>query len=116
MKIALENMEFHAYHGCLEHEKQFGNTFLVSVAMELYLPLAGKTDKLSDTLNYQLVYDVVKAQMEIRSNLMEHLAQRIINSLSERFPGIQSLHVKLSKINPPLGGKTANVTVELKKE
>ena len=27
-KIILENMEFHAFHGCMEHEKKLGNTFL----------------------------------------------------------------------------------------
>ena len=109
-------MEFHAYHGCLEHEKCLGNTFLASVAMELEPTLAGETDNLSDTLNYQLVYNAVKEQMEIPSNLIEHAAQRILNNLQERFPQIQSLNVKLSKINPPLGGKTDKVTVELDKK
>jgi dihydroneopterin aldolase len=49
--ITLENMEFHAYHGCLDHEKQLGNTFLVTASMELDTTLAGLTDQLSDTLN-----------------------------------------------------------------
>ena len=34
-KIILDNMEFHAYHGVLEHEKELGNTFLVTVVMEI---------------------------------------------------------------------------------
>ena len=56
--ITLHNMKFHAYHGCLDFEKEEGNTFLVSVIMELNTTLAGKTDDLDDTLNYQQVYDV----------------------------------------------------------
>ena len=107
-------MEFHAYHGCLEHEKLLGNTFLVTVAMELDTTLAGTTDELNHTLNYQAVYNAVKEQMKIRANLLEHLAKRILDNLSLRFPEILSIHLKISKLNPPLGGKTEKVSIEMK--
>ena len=106
-------MEFHAFHGCLEHERLLGNTFIVSVSMELQTALAGKTDALEDTLNYQLVYDVVKAQMDIPSKLIEHVGQRILDNILNGFPQIQELIVTLSKLNPPLGGKVDRVTIEL---
>ena len=114
-KITLENMEFHAFHGCLEHEQQLGNTFIVTLSMELDTSLAGATDELVHTLNYQLVYDVVKAQMKIPSKLIEHVGQRIVDTLFSAFPQIQVLAVKLSKMNPPLGGKVDCVTIELSK-
>ena len=108
-------MEFHAFHGCLEFEQNLGNTFIVSVTMELDTTQAGKTDELAHTLNYQLVYDAIKGQMEIPSKLIEHVGQRILDTLFEDFPQIQSLDVKLSKLNPPLGGKVERVTIELSK-
>jgi dihydroneopterin aldolase len=112
-KISLENMEFHAFHGCLEHEQTLGNTFVVSVTMELDTAHAGRTDELDHTLNYQLVYDVIAGQMEMPSKLIEHVGQRILDSLMEDFPQIHNLTVKLSKMNPPLGGKVEKVTIEL---
>ena len=112
-KITLENMEFHAFHGCLEHEQSLGNTFSVTLSMEIDTELAGKTDNLVQTLNYQLVYDVVKEQMEIRSNLIEHVAERIINTVFFKFPQIYALQLKLKKHNPPLGGKVDAVSIEL---
>lgn len=112
-RISLENMEFHAFHGCLEHEQQLGNSFLVTLSMELDTAQAGKTDELEHTLNYQLVYDAVKKQMDIPSKLIEHVGQRILDSVFDEFPQIQSLEVKLSKLNPPLGGKVDRVTIEL---
>ena len=115
-KIILENMEFHAYHGCLEHEQQLGNTFIVSVSMELDTNQPGKTDDLAHTLNYQLVYDVIRGQMEMPSKLIEHVGQRIIDTLFDDFPQIHSLNVRLSKLNPPLGGKVERVTIELSKK
>ena len=115
-KIALENMEFHAFHGCLEHEQQLGNTFIVTVGMELDTSLAGATDELAHTLNYQLVYDVVKEQMSVPSKLIEHIGQRIVDHVFNEFPLIQQLEVKLSKLNPPLGGKVDRVTIELSRK
>ena len=63
--IILENMEFHAFHGCLEHEQKLGNTFYVTIKMEFDTSKAGLSDELVQTVNYQYVYDVVKAQMDI---------------------------------------------------
>ena len=107
-------MEFYAYHGCLEHEKKIGGRFLVSVSFELDTDVAAESDDLADTLNYQEVYDVIRCEMEQNSRLIEHLAARILRSLSEGFPQAKELSVKLSKLNPPLGGKTAAVSIEVK--
>ncbi len=114
-RISLENMEFHAFHGCLEHEQTLGNTFIVSISMMLDTQLAGQTDELEHTLSYKLVYDVVKEQMEIPSKLIEHVGQRILDTIMNQFPQIQALEVCLSKLNPPLGGKVSKVTIDMKK-
>ena len=106
-------MEFHAFHGFLEHENQIGNTFLVSISMEVDTWKAGKSDELHDTLNYQSVYNVVKKEMSVSSKLIEHVGQRILDSVFNEFPQISELTVKLSKLNPPLGGKVEKVSIEL---
>jgi len=108
-------MEFHAFHGCLEHEQQLGNTFIVNICMELDTAQAGKTDELEHTLNYKLIYDAVKAQMNMQSKLIEHVGQRILDSIFDSFTQIQQLEVKLSKLNPPLGGKVNRVTIIMNK-
>ena len=112
-KIILENMEFHAFHGYLEHEQEYGNTFIVTIGMKLDTSLAGNTDELENTLNYQLVYDAVKVQMDIPSKLLESVGQRILEYVFNQFPQIQELEVKLSKLNPPLGGRVEMVSIEL---
>jgi len=108
-------MEFHAFHGCMEHEQKLGNTFFVTVSMELDTSLAGATDELVHTLNYQMVYDVVKSQMDIPSKLIEHIGQRILDAVFNEFQQIIGLEIKLSKMNPPLGGKVDRVTIDLSK-
>lgn len=111
--ITLNNMEFHAYHGCLKHERELGNTFIVTVSMKLDTAQAGMSDKLQDTLNYQQVYDIVSEQMRRPVNLIEHEAQKILDALTARFPEVELFTVRLSKLNPPLGGKVADVTIEV---
>lgn len=111
--ILLENMEFHAHHGVLEHEKKFGNNFVVNLEMQLDTSKAGTTDDLNDTLNYQLVYDAITEEMAIPSELIEHVSQRIVDKLMNSFSQIQSLKLKLSKLNPPLGGKVDRVSIVL---
>jgi 7,8-dihydroneopterin aldolase/epimerase/oxygenase len=113
-KITLKNMEFHAYHGCMEHEQQVGNTFLVTVSIETDTEKAEKSDHLEDTLNYKSVYDVIKTEMEQPSKLIEHVAYRIRETVMHKFPEIKKINVKLSKLNPPLGGKSEKVSIELK--
>jgi 7,8-dihydroneopterin aldolase/epimerase/oxygenase len=112
-KIKLENMEFHAYHGCLEHEKRDGNTFLVTVTLDMDTLVAQQSDLLDDTLNYQLVYDLIKAEMAIPSELIEHIGHRILSGILNQFPQVHAVTVLLSKLNPPLGGKVQSVSIEL---
>lgn len=50
--IELENMEFHAFHGCYPLEQVVGNHFLVSVTIEANLREAAYSDNVADTINY----------------------------------------------------------------
>jgi dihydroneopterin aldolase len=48
--------------------------------------------------------------MEQKSHLLEHVAKRIIDSLKAGFPQVQRIELKISKINPPIGGKVSHVS------
>lgn len=109
-------MEFHAFHGCLEHETKIGNTYLVSLSMNLDTSKAGDTDQLEDTLNYQEVYDVIRREMEIPSKLIEHAGQRLIDAVFADFEQINELKLTLTKLNPPLGAKVESVSIEISKQ
>ena len=115
-KITLQNMEFHAYHGCLSHEKELGNTFILNLTIKIDTKAAAQSDNLLDALNYQEVYDVVKEQMEIPSNLIEHVAQRIVDTVLKNFKQVYGVKLQLSKLNPPLGAKVGAVTIKINKK
>lgn len=112
-KILLENMEFFAYHGCFKEEQVIGNKFIVNLEIQADTREAQKTDKLTDTLNYQQAYEVVKQQMQIKSHLLEHVARRILDALAQKFPQIIHMQIKVSKMHPPMGGKMQCVSLVL---
>ena len=116
--IELEEMRFWAYHGCLESERKNGNLFLVDFHGELDLRNASKSDNLDDTVNYGEIYELVKQEMEIPSDLLEHVAGRIIQTIADHFPEFVKFSVRVSKRKPPVGGHVqwSRVTLTFNKE
>ena len=111
--IKIENMEFYAYHGCFEEEQIVGNRFLVDLSIETDMQVPAKSDDIHDALNYQKAYLLVKEEMQKKSHLLEHIAGRILDSLYHHFDTIKKAEVKVSKMNPPMGGKMEKVSVTL---
>jgi dihydroneopterin aldolase len=109
--IILENIVFYAYHGVLPQERQVGNEFSVNLKIGLDLTKSAQSDSLDDTVSYAGVYEEVKAQMEIPSNLLENAAYRIIRSLRQKYSRIESIEIKLSKRNPPMGARIDSASV-----
>ena len=102
--IELEEMRFWAFHGCLESERRNGNLFLVDFRGELDMRKAAESDNLEDTVNYGLVYDLVKEEMRVPSDLLENVAGRIVRRIAERFPEFVRFSVRVSKRRPPVEG------------
>ena len=102
--IVLDGMEFHSFHGVLDREKATGNLFVVDFRGELDMRAAAESDDLSDALNYAEIYDVVAADMDIQSDLLEHVAGRIVKALAAKFPQLDSFSVRVSKRRPPVAG------------
>lgn len=103
--IKLKNMRFYAYHGVLPQEKITGNDFVVNVTITADVSRSFQTDNVADTVNYAAVYDLVKAEMAVPSELMEHVAGRIFSEIKRSFPRINALEVRLAKLNPPVSGE-----------
>ena len=57
---------------------------------------------------------IVVEEMEIRSKLLEHVGQRIIDRIVLlKAPLVNYVKVTVSKVNPPIGGDVAEVSVTL---
>lgn len=115
-RVELVDMEFFANHGCFEEERIIGNKFIVNCWVDYDCSKAAGSDNIEDALNYQHLYDIVKREMALPSNLLESVAGRIIDALERSFPYVEQAQITIDKINPPLGGKVgaSRVTLKLK--
>jgi dihydroneopterin aldolase len=110
-QIQIENMEFYSFHGHFREEQIVGNKFLVNLVIETDMKIPAGSDNLRDAVDYQKIYQITKLQMEKKSHLLEHIAGRIIDAIYAEMTGILKVTVKVSKMNPPVGGKIGSVTV-----
>ena len=112
-RIEINNMRFYAHHGCFEQERIIGTNFRIDLAFDTDTSKAELSDDIADTVSYLDVYQVVKAQMQKPSHLLEHVARRIGEGIRNGFPSVEAVKVKVSKLNPPLGGQMESVSVEV---
>lgn len=112
--IELKGMTFHGYHGVMEQEKKIGNTYTIDIKIYFDFRKSRVSDNLNDTINYASVYQIIKQEMHISSNLIEHLASRIISRVKQSFPQIENLEIRLAKKNPPFGGDIKEAAVVIK--
>ena len=111
--IRLKNIKIYAFHGCLLEEGQIGSDYLVNLSVRGNLKKAISSDNLKDTIDYVVLQRIVAEEMEIRSKLLEHVGQRIINKVLLKAPLVNYVKVTVSKVNPPIGGDVAEVSVTL---
>ena len=101
-KITVEGIKVYAYHGCLEEESKIGSNYTVDVLMDTDFSEAAKTDDLEKTIDYVIVYTIVKTQMAIRSKLIEQVGQnrclekrvRFVNRTLSAAAGRKSVSMK----------------------
>jgi dihydroneopterin aldolase len=53
--------------------------------------------------------------MGMKSHLLEHIAGRILDAIYAEMDGIEKVTIKISKMNPPMGGKIGSVSVVMSK-
>ena len=112
-RIAINGMRFYAHHGCFEQERSIGTNFIVDLQFVTDTSVAEMSDNIYDTVSYLDVYQVVKHEMEIPSNLLEHVARRVGEAVLSNFLKVSGVTVKVYKVNPPLGGQMDSVSVEV---
>jgi dihydroneopterin aldolase len=111
--IKLKNIRTYSYHGCLIEEGKIGSDYTVNLEVKTDLRKSSITDNLKDTVDYVLLNRIVVEEMAIRSDLLEHVAHRIITRIFEEIPEISRIIVAVSKLNPPIGGDVEAVTIEM---
>lgn len=110
--ISLNSMRFFAHHGVAQQERTVGNWFEVSLTIACDMQQAILTDDLNGTINYAEVYNVVHRQMQQPSQLLEHVAGRIIKDLQSTFgTRLHGGKITIAKLHPPFKCQLHSVAV-----
>ncbi len=109
----LKEVRFYAFHGVMPQERKVGGDFTVSLRVGVDLTRPVTSDDVADTLNYATLYEVVKREMAIPSQLLEHVAGRIGQAVFDAFPQVTTIDLTLVKLNPPMGADSEGAGVEL---
>ncbi len=112
--IRVNNIRLYTNHGCLEEEAKIGSEYRVDVEVKADLQKSAKSDALIDTVDYVHLNYIVKEEMAIRSELLEHVAQRVLDRIFKEIQLVDEAEVSVAKINPPIGGNVSEVVIVLK--
>ena len=111
--IILKDIRIFAHHGVLPQERAVGAYFTLNLRIQTDFSRALATDDLAGTISYADAFEVVKAEMAVPSQLLEHVAGRICQALFDRFPAAEAIHLERLKENPPMGADCAGAGVAL---
>lgn len=112
--IKINRLRFRAFHGVMEQERIVGNTFEVTVNLHCNVDDAIETDSINATISYADIIDIVKTQMEIPSQLLEHVAGRIKKAILGQYPNIIGGSITIAKLTPPIPVEVDSVAVTIK--
>jgi dihydroneopterin aldolase len=111
--IALEGLEFFAYHGFFEEEQKMGNKYALDITIDADFSKAAQQDKLSLTVNYSTLYQIALKVMQEPSRLLEHIGFRVIEQIRVHYPDVAKVTVRVSKFNPPIGGVCTRAVITM---
>lgn len=111
-QVAITNARFFSPIGYYKEERILGNEFFVHLEVNFKIQPHG-SDDLDKTLNYELLYSILKDTMAKERKLLESAGHEIIQELHATFGFLDSIRIEIVKTNPPFGGDKAQAKVVL---
>lgn len=114
-RIDLRGIEVYAKHGVLDHEQERAQVFRVDVTAFVDLSGAGRSDDLSDTLDYgELALEVREAVGSESNKLIEAVAARVADAVMAH-PGVTRSVVTIHKPDAPIDLVFEDVSVTIER-
>lgn len=113
-QIVIKGLEIFAKHGVFKEEQEKGQNFIVNATLYFDTAKAGRTDELSDSVDYGKVCELIKDFMtQYRMNLLETIANRLARKILMAFPEIEAVTLEIEKPQAPIPMKFENVSVKI---
>ncbi len=115
-KVIVKDLELFCYHGVNPEEKIDGQVFVFDIEAGVDLSTPCMTDNVDDTVSYAKIIKTVRrvAQSE-KNDLIERVAQRVVDELFNEFSKIETLKITLKKPQAPIKADFNYVAVEIER-
>ena len=113
-EISVNRIKVYACHGVSPQERTVGADFYVTVSAVTEVEAsAWQDDQLEGTADYSRFVSIVRREMAVPSNLLEHVVARIASAILNECPSVQKASVTIEKENPPLGILCQGVSIKI---
>lgn len=107
--IIIEGLSIFARHGVEVQERMVGNEFEIDLTLVFGASRAMLSDAVEYTISYADVIEDIKEVMCQRSDLLEHVAGRIVEMIKKKYPTVKSGILVLYKVHPPVSAQLRRV-------
>ena len=113
-EITVKRIKVYACHGVSPQERTVGADFYVTVVAQVEVEAsAWRDDQLEGTADYSRFVSIVRREMSVPSQLLEHVASRIASAILSECQSVQKVSVTIEKENPPLGVLCEGISVKM---
>jgi dihydroneopterin aldolase len=112
--IELKQLYFFSFHGLYEEERKVGGEFSVDLFVKYIREQ--NVSNIEETVNYAILYEIVKTEMNQPRDLLETITQSIAEKIHQAFPIAKEMEICIQKKHPPIIGFTGTVGVRLRKQ
>ena len=110
-KIRIDGLAVFGYHGVQQHEKDYGQEFLIDIHLDVD---SGLEDSIESTVSYAAIADLAtELSTRMRFELIESLARALVSACLKYDPRILRSTVNVHKPNAPLSQTFQDVSVTL---
>lgn len=113
-RLLIHGLRYFGHHGVHPEERALGSHFTIDVEVTADLSGAAESDRLGDTINYSLVAELARREVEGEPRqLLEALAGRIAAAVLA-LPGARQVVIRVTK-EPRLPAQTSGFAVEIRR-
>lgn len=114
--IVVKDLRLDTRIGVTDEERESPQPVLIDLELGLDLQTAGRSDRLTDTLDYAAVTEEVAGLVRSGSrDLLEHLAEGIAEVLLAH-KGVMTVTVDIAKETPPIAENVGRIAVRIERQ
>ncbi len=98
--LVINTIKFYGYHGLHKGEENVGTYYIINIKALLTADFDTENPTLKNSVDYEILYKVLKNAFNQREDLIETVAMNIYKALKNQFQQVEKWTVGIEKQNP----------------